>query len=61
MSSLAAWFIYGDIDWEWWQENARKWSPVVSGALFGAGRNTTVKRSKGRWTTPVGWPTDIII
>jgi hypothetical protein len=38
MSSLASWFIYGDIDWEWWQENTRKWSPVVAGALFGAGR-----------------------
>ncbi|KAG7670689.1 hypothetical protein Ndes2526B_g00476 [Nannochloris sp. 'desiccata'] len=36
MSSLASKFIYGDIDWDWWQENTRKWSPVVAGALFGA-------------------------
>ncbi len=39
MSSLAAWFIYGDIDWEWWQENTRKWSPLFAGALFGAGES----------------------
>ena len=44
MTSLATWFIHGEIDWDWWQENARKWSPVVSGALFGAGK---LKRSTG--------------
>lgn len=30
------WFIHGEIDWEWWHEGARKWSPVIAGALFGA-------------------------
>ena len=36
MRSVADWFIHGDIDWEWFQQNGRKWSPVISGALFGA-------------------------
>jgi hypothetical protein len=38
MKSLASWFIYGDLDWEWVGSLARKWGPVLAGAFFGAGR-----------------------
>ena len=44
MSSLATWFIHGEIDWEWWHEGARKWSPVIAGGLFGAGKSATLHR-----------------
>jgi hypothetical protein len=33
----ARWFIEGEVDLEYIQENLRKWGPVLAGALFGAG------------------------
>lgn len=37
MSRIADWFIHGEVDWDWWQEQSQKWSPVVAGGLFGGG------------------------
>lgn len=35
--NLARWFIEGEVDWEYWNEQLGRWGPVVAGALFGAG------------------------
>lgn len=35
--NLAKWFIEGEVDWDYWNEQLAQWGPVVAGALFGAG------------------------
>ncbi|KAK9801405.1 hypothetical protein WJX73_006990 [Symbiochloris irregularis] len=31
------WYIYGDVDWDRWNQSLRSWCPLFAGALFGAG------------------------
>lgn len=35
--NLAKWFIEGEVDWDYWNEQLAQWGPVLAGALFGAG------------------------
>ncbi|EFN52202.1 hypothetical protein CHLNCDRAFT_139017 [Chlorella variabilis] len=35
--NLAKWFIEGEVDWDYYNEQLRQWGPVAAGALFGAG------------------------
>jgi hypothetical protein len=35
--NLAKWFIEGEVDWDYWQQQLSEWGPVAAGALFGAG------------------------
>ena len=37
MRGLAQWFIYGEVDWDWYRETLGEWGPTLAGALFGAG------------------------
>ncbi len=34
--SFYRWFVYGDVDWEYWSDAARQYCPTLSGAVFGA-------------------------
>jgi hypothetical protein len=35
--NLAKWFIEGEVDWDYWQQQLQQWGPLVAGAVFGAG------------------------
>ena len=44
-TSLARWFIEGDVDWDYINEQLGQWGPVIAGALFGAGASTASRRA----------------
>ncbi len=35
---LAEWFIYGEVDWTYWESKLKEWGPLLAGALMGAGK-----------------------
>ncbi len=50
------WFIYGEVDWQYWQEKLKEWGPILAGALMGAG-GWTCQPLRGRAGVQPSCPT----